>query len=416
MGLGMKERHRLTEEIAQRYRGSSAAQKRAILDEFVATTGYNRKYASHLLSRWGLSKYVRIDDELLKLTAGRPRKKAARPGRLRYPHSLDRPLESLWVLHNCPCGKRLAPALAENREAVLKGAELGISAAEYDAIAAMSPSTIDRRLSGRHPEQSLKGITHTRPAKALKNLVQVKTWGDWQDARPGEFQADTVGHDGGTSQGEFCFTLTAVDVASGWTELRALKNRAARWVRAGLDDIRENLPFPLRGLHTDNGGEFINLVVAAFCESHAVEFTRSRADRKNDNCYVECRNDDAVRRSVGYARFDTDDELEALAQVYRFAVPLMNYFLPGMKLVSKRREGAKVIKRHDEAKTPYRRLMESPDVSDDAKAILKARRDELDMIQLKLAYDAALDTLATLNKTKAAPSARLADPAGALPG
>ena len=158
---------------------------------------------------------------------------------------------------------------------MLKSPLLGISAEDYDSIARMSALTIDRRLRGRHPEQELKGIAHTRPAKALKNLVPVRTWGDWKDACPGEFQADTVGHDGGNPRGEFCFTLTLIDVASGWTELRAL--------------------------HTDNGGEFINLTVAAFCNRSSIALTSSRADRKNDNCYVECRNNDAVRRSVGYA-------------------------------------------------------------------------------------------------------------------
>lgn len=320
------------------------------------------------------------------------------------------------MLHNCICGKRLAPALSENRDALLRSLALGIPEADYDAIAAMSPATIDRRLRGKHPEQDLRGITHTRPAKALKNLVPVRTWGDWKDALPGEFQGDTVGHDGGNPRGEFCFTLTLIDVASGWTELRALRNRAGRWIEGALEDVRASLPFPLRAFHTDNGGEFINLTVAAFCNRSGIAFTRSRADRKNDNCYVECRNDDAVRRSVGYARFDSDQEFEALAEVYRFAVPLMNYFLPGMKLVTKHREGARVVKRHDRAMTPFRRLSESPHVPDDAKAALKARHDSLDMVQFKLAYDAALDRLANLNKAKAAPTARVAAPLGASPG
>jgi len=328
------------------------------LDEFIATTGYNRKYAIHLLSHWGKAKYVTMGDELLKLVAGRPKKPSPRKGHLRYPPSLDAPLELLWVLHNCPCGKRLVPALKDNRVSLLRTASLGISPEVYDQISAMSASTIDRRLKGKHPEQSLKGITHTRPAKALKHLVPVRTWGDWKNAVPGEFQADTVGHDGGNPRGEFCFTLTLVDVASSWTELRALRNRAGTWIEKALTDLKANLPFPFRALHTDNGGEFINLTVAAFCNNNSIAFTRSRADRKNDNAYVECRNDDAVRHSVGYARFDTDEEYQALVEVYLYAVPFMNHFLPSMKLAEKRREGAKVIKRHDRAMTPYRRLLE----------------------------------------------------------
>ncbi len=165
-----------------------------------------------------------------------------------------------------------------------------------------------------------------------------------------------------------------------------------------------------------NGGEFINLGVASFCTRTGIAFTRSRADRKNDNCYVECRNDDAVRRSVGYARFATDEERAALAEVYRFAVPLMNYFLPGMKLVSKHREGAKVIKRNDTATPPYRRLLCSPSIPNDAKTALKAVHDALDIVELKLAYDAALGRLASLSKATSAAHAYIVAPLGTAPG
>lgn len=341
-----------------------------------------------------------IDDELLKLVAGRPKKPSPRAGHPRYHHALDSTLETLWVLHNCPCSKRLAPALKENRHAILGSPLLTIDPASYDEICQMSASTIDRRLKGKHPEQSLKGITHTRPSKALKHLVPVRTWGDWQNALPGEFQADTVGHDGGNARGEFCFTLTLVDVASGWTELRALRNRAGLWIEKALADIKATLPLPFKALHTDNGGEFINLTVATFCAGNDIAFTRSRADRKNDNAYVECRNDDAVRRSVGYARFDSEDEYQALVAVYRAAVPFMNHFLPSMKLTDKHREGAKVIKRHDRAVTPYQRLMQSPFVSPEAKAALQETHEAYDMVELKLLYDEALDRLAELSKAK----------------
>ena len=272
----------------------------------------------------------------------------------------------------------------------------------------MSAATIDRHLATERGRDLLKGLSHTRPTNGLMNLIPIRTFSEWNDSPPGYFQADTVGHDGGSSYGKFCFTLTVVDVFSQWTELRPLLNRAKRWVREGLQDIRLSLPFPLLGINSDSGGEFINQMIYEFCNPE-IRFTRSRPNKKNDNCFVECKNDTAVRQHVGYARFTGEAACDALGQVYRFLCPLINHVYPSMKLIEKTRNGSKVHRRHDKPRTPYQRLIEDPRVSEQAKARLVAEHEKIDIVELTLGLQSAL---AKLNDLATHYPTRSAEPVG----
>jgi len=392
MRLTKMMRNTLTQAQASRYRVSSYQQKRRILDEFVASTGYNRKYASHLLSHWGLSTYTRIDGELVRLKAGRARSKI-RVGHRRYDERVDQALCKLWDLFDRMCGKRLRVAIGEHLEHV--ALRLGIPEELHPLLRQMSAATIDRHLAGERAGDLLKGLSHTRPTTGLMNLIPIRTFSQWEDSPPGYFQADTVGHDGGSSYGDFCFTLTLVDVFSQWTELRSLLNKAKKWVCEGLQDIRASLAFPLLGINSDSGGEFINHTIYEFCRPD-IRFTRSRPNKKNDNCFVECKNDTAVRQHVGYARFTGEAARDALREVYRFLCPLINHVYPSMKLIEKTRNGSKVHRRYDTPKTPYRRLMQDPRVSEQAKAHLIAEHEKIDIIELTLGLQNALAQLATL--------------------
>lgn len=389
-------RHHLSREYAQRYRGSSRRQKGRLLDEFCTTTGYNRKYALHLLTHWGKSRYIQTSTGLLRLKAGSWPRKPRRVGQPLYGPELQEDLLKLWVLFDSMCGKRLKVAIADNLEALRTAVELGIRPERLERIASMSPATLDRRLRERRAKDRLKGIGHTKPTNALKKRIPIRTGAEWKEVGPGHFQIDTVAHEGGNSRGQFCYTLAAVDVASGWTELRALLNRAKRWIAEALHDIHARLPFPLTSANADSGGEFINLAVADCCQQLHVDLTRSRPNHRNDNCYIECRNDDAVRRLVGYTRFEGEGQRAALEEVYRIGCLLMNYFHPSAKLVSKVRQGAKVIKRHDTPKTPYQRLLDSAAIAPEVKERLRATKAALNLVQLKLALDEAVDRLVAL--------------------
>jgi len=202
-------------------------------------------------------------------------------------------------------------------------------------LLSVSPSTIDRLLKTDRKKLALKGKSGTKPGKLLKKQIPVRTY--YTDKKPGFFEIDTVHHCGTSDSGEFCLTLTATDVYSGWVELRPTLNKAHKWVFEALLDIKSSLPFPLTGIDSDNGAEFINAALLKWCRDERIQFTRSRAYRKNDNCFVEQKNFSCVRNFVGYCRFSAVAERDALAAVYRSLCPLLNFFIPTIKAVEQKK-------------------------------------------------------------------------------
>jgi hypothetical protein len=169
-------------------------------------------------------------------------------------------------------------------------------------------------------------------------------------------EIDLVAHCGGTAAGQYLYTLTMTDICTGWTECFALINRSQVTVEAGIDLIRRRLPFPLLGIDSDNGGEFINYHLKRYCDQYNITFTRCRPYKKNDQCHVEQKNGAIVRRLAGYARYEGAEasiHLNKLYSTYRLS---LNFFEPSMKLISKCRVGARVKKDYDVAKTPWERL------------------------------------------------------------
>ena len=194
----------------------------------------------------------------------------------------------------------------------------------------------------------------------LKHQIPIRTFADWDDAIPGFVEIDLVAHDGGVAAGEYCYTLTMTDIATGWTVNRSVPNRARRWVIEAIDHAAGVFPFPIRGIDSDNGSEFINHHLLAYCEQHHITFTRGRAGKKNDGCYVEQKNWARVRELVGYYRYDTAGELDLLNQIWELDDAFANYFLPSLKLKEKHRDGAKVVKKYHQAATPHQRALAHP--------------------------------------------------------
>jgi hypothetical protein len=228
----------------------------------------------------------------------------------------------------------------------------------------------------------LKGTSYTHGTKGLIDSIPLRTFSEWKDVPPGHAQIDLVGHDGGVASGQFSFTLTCCDVCLGWTERRAIFNKAARWVTAAIDDVRGSFPFPLIEIHPDSGSEFINYNLVQYCATHQIAMSRSRPARKNDNCYVEQKNFDTVRKLVGYARYSTQEEVDALNRLYRVHGMLMNYFYPSQKLMEKRRKGSRIIKRHDTPLTPVERLLKRDDVPETVKERVRTTRAGLNPLTL----------------------------------
>jgi hypothetical protein len=380
----MAERRAVTKQMARRYHRASKAEKGRMLDELCALTGWTRRHARRALTQVFSGKAA---------AARKPRQRI-------YGEEILEPLRFVWATLGGPAGKRLAPFMAEVVQALERHGELELSAEVRAKLLAISAATIDRALAPDRARLKVRGRSGTKPGSILRRQIPIRTFAEWDEARPGFCEVDLVAHDGGDPNGSFCHTLDLVCVATGWTEMRAIRTKAQRWVHEALVDIQASLPFALLGLDSDNGSEFINVELFGWCEQNGITFTRSRPYRKNDNCFVEQKNWPVVRQNVGYARYDTPEELQVLRELYGHLRLWVNFFSPQMKLVSKTRRGAVVSKRFDRARTPYRRVLDSPEVPHGAKDRLTELYLQLNPAELKRQIARCQDRLLELTKTK----------------
>lgn len=369
MGLSMSEKASVTKEMGARYRKATRRDKGAMLDELVALTGWTRRHAR---------RRMQAADTLVP----RPPRPKRRPARRRYDDHVVTEIVRLWKMMGGPCGKRLAPFTGELIAALERHGEFTATGEVRARLVAMSAATIDRATAAERKRLQVRGRHGTKPGSMLKHQIPIRTFSEWDDARPGFVELDLVSHDGGSAAGEFCQTLDLTDVASGWTVMRAVPNKAQKHVHVALLHLRRALPFPLRGIDSDNGGEFINTHLFTWCERNHVTFTRSRPGRKNDNCFVEQKNWTHVRQQVGYARFDTPRALATLNELYAVLGDWVNFFGPQQRLVTKTRDGSRVKRTYDLARTPYRRLLDSPHLSPQAKAALRRRYEAANPAEL----------------------------------
>ena len=375
----MKERKRLAEATAGRYRQARKKDKGVILNEFVEATGFARSYAALVLRNQG--REVQIGKARVRGDVGT---RLSRPGRgVTYDEQTVKVLVQVWRLMDYICGKRLAPILGEIVERLLRHNELRCDAGTAKKLGRMSAATIDRLLRAEREKSQVKGRGHTRPGTLLKHQIPMRTFSEWDEAQPGFLEIDLVGHDGGVIDSYHAFTLNATDIASGWNSSVAIKNKAQVWILEGIKKIQAKVPFSLLGLDSDNGSEFINEALYSFCQEQQITFTRARPYRKNDSCFVEQKNYSVVRRAVGYQRFDNEVQLVLLNQLYELLHLYNNFFQPSMKLQSKERHGARVKKTYDQARTPYQRLLDSSFIKEETKTQLRARYYLLNPAQLK---------------------------------
>src|ERR1700739_328315 len=345
MGLTLAERRAVTEMTAIRYVVADRRVKSRILDELCANTGLHRNHARKALKAALQPKVVA------------PRRSPRPPV---YGPDVIAALTACWLVLGMPAGKRLAPMWNELVAVLRHFGELVIDEGTAELLVSMSAATIDRRLAGERAKYRLKGRCTTKPGSLLKSQIPVRTWADWNDARPGFVEIDLVGHDGGNPAGPHAFTLTVTDIATGWTENRSVPDKTANCVLAALNDIARKMPFPILGVDSDNGSEFINDHLLHWCLGRQITFTRARPANKNDGCHVEQKNWAVVRTVVGYHRYDTAAELLLLNEIWQLQSKLTNYFYPQQKLISKVRAGAKVSKKHDKATTPFHRAIDHP--------------------------------------------------------
>ena len=359
----------LLEVIRPRYLKATRKEKKQILDEFIAATGYHRKYAIRVLKH-------------------RPKLKGLKkPGKQKvYDGAVVQALTTIWEICGRICSKRLKPFIPEMIIVLERHHELFLDENITGQLLKISRATIDRCLKSARFEHH-KGLSTTKPGTLLKKAIPVRTFTEWSDERPGFEEIDLVAHCGETTEGQYLNTLTCTDIATGWTECLGLPNKTQVAVSQAIQILRQRLPFPLLGLDSDNGSEFINETLYRYCLAEQITFTRSRPYRKNDQAHVEQKNWSVVRHTIGYDRLETSEELDLLKSIYDDLRLYINFFQPVLKLVGKEQVDGKTIKKYDLAATPFRRVLASDLVSLDVKASLTYLYLHLNPVTLRHSID-----------------------------
>jgi hypothetical protein len=368
----------LLKALRPRYLKASKAEKSRILDEFVAATGYHRKYAIHLL----------------KNGPPPPRGGLRRTPPTPYTREVVAAFVQVWEASGYLCSKRLHPFMGELLDSLERHDELVFEPRLKALLCQMSPATIDRKLQHARAQQGRqRGLSTTKPGTLLKDAIPIRTFADWNEQQPGFVEVDLVAHCGDTTAGTYLNTLCLVDIDTHWCELAVLPNKGRTATFDAIKLLRQHLPFPLLGLDSDNGSEFINDQLFRYCQAEHITFTRSRPYRKNDQAHVEQKNWSAVRRVVGYDRYESPQALALLAVIYADLRLFINFFQPTMKLLEKSRQGSKVRKRYAPAQTPYQRVITSPLVADERKAALRQLYPSLNPLALQRQIEAHLRQL-----------------------
>ncbi len=366
--------------IVARYRRASRKAKTEILNEFCSTCSYHRKHALRLIRTFR------------RFTLRPLRKRGRKPA---YdPEKLLLPLRRIWLAANLPCSKRLKAILPLWMRGYVK--TYGpISQEMAGALLAVSPSTIDRILRPVRATYAKHGRATTKPGTLLRKHIPIKT-NQWDESRPGFLEADTVAHCGSSTEGVYANTIDGVDIATGWTEQRAVWGKNYQDVIDQIKDIEQSLPFPLLGFDADNGSEFLNHHLHRHLTNRKqpVQFTRSRAYHKDDNAHVEQKNWTHVRQWLGYDRLDNPKAVPLMNQLYKNEWRLFqNFFCPSMKLVSKERIASRTVKRYDKPLTPYQRVLESPHIDAKTKERLRELYQTLNPFTLRKAMEEDLKAI-----------------------
>jgi hypothetical protein len=379
--------------IYQRYRHAKRPDKRRILDEFCAVTGYHRKAA------------IRVLNGPAPGAAGPPRR---RP--VVYSGAVIEALRQIWTAAGYPWSVRLKALLplwlpwARRR--------LRLRPALEPQLLAISPRQMDRRLAPYRRELVKRLYGRTKPGSLLKHHIPLRT-DRWDVTSPGFTEIDLVAHCGSSGEGEFVHSLNLTDVHTTWVETAAVLGKSQAAVQAALEELRQALPFRLCGIDSDNGTEFINQHLWHYCQARDIQFPRGRPYKKDDNAHIEQKNWTHVRKLLGYVRYDTPAACAAIHALYRGEVRLLqNLFLPSVKLLRKERVGARVRRRYDMPQTPLERVLASPALDPTRAAALRHQRDRLDPFSLAQTIEDKVQRIYALATVRASsPPATSASPA-----
>ena len=355
-------------EVKKKYWRASKGRKSQLLNDFCSFTGYHRKYATGLLTKPLPKKWKRY----------KPRAKY-------YDQPVIDALKIIWEALDGICGERVHPQIPGMLEKLIDCGELSIAEEAKHKLLKISMGSVKTILRKEKARSIIRIGGTTKPGSLLKHQIAIR-YGRWDEMIPGWCETDTVAHCGETVAGSYISSLDVIDICSSWSEQCAIINKGEKAVTEAIDDIKSRLPFKLLGLDPDNGAEFINYSLFNYCKKNEINLTRSRPYHKNDNAHIEQKNWTAIRQLVGYSRFETEEQLNILNNLYANEWRLyLNFFQPTMKLKEKIKntETGKTKKKYYEAKTPYQRLIEHKDVSEEQKDMLRSVYDSLNPVELR---------------------------------
>lgn len=374
--MSLSARRELLNSMRERYRETPWQEKGKLVEGFMTATGYSRKYAITQLNRAPMQTLSPSPRQVHK----------------QYDEAVRQALTILWYSANQICSKRLVPFLPELVPILERRGHLQLPVPIREQVLNISASTVDRLLK-KERKHSRKSLCTTRAGNLLKRQIPIRTFADWNEKVPGFMEIDLVAHCGGNVSGAYLNTLVLTDIATGWIECVPLLSKSSADVILALRLAKVLLPFPLLGIDSDNGTEFINYDLLNFCKEEKITFTRSRSYKKNDQAHVEQKNGSVVRRLVGYDRFEGYEAWQALTRLYSVLRLYVNYFQPSLKLISKERHGARVTKKYDEAKTPYQRTLASSSLPECVEGSLTLYYCGLDPVNLLKSMELLQDKL-----------------------
>lgn len=375
--MDMHSRNQYLKVLIKDYLKADKRGKGELLNEYCRNTGQNRKYVIRKLKQ-------------LAFKEPQPRKKR----KATYGYDVMDVVSQIWKIFDYPCGQRLRPILQAEVQRLRDMGVLKISDKMAEKLNSISSATIDRLLrpvkeKWRYERRS----SHIRSGNLLYKRIPLKLT-DWDTAKVGYVEMDLVCHCGASTAGEYINTLSAMEISSGWWEGEAIIGKGQQRTFNAIEAIRQRTAFDWKGIDSDNDSAFINAHLLKYCQQEGLEFTRSRPNRKNDNAYIEQKNYTHVRRPLGYLRYDTEEEVSIINDLYRNELRLYkNFFQPVMKLLRKERVDGRLKRIYDVAKTPYQRLIESGQVSKQKVELLRRLYERLNPVELKTRIDAKLDKL-----------------------
>lgn len=370
IGLSMTSKHEYTKTMRARYQRANRRERSELLDEMVEVAGYTRKHAITLLNQ----------SEPLTPRPSRPR--SGRPRE--YRHSLPA-IEVAWEALDYCCAQRLHPQLVPLTEALARHGELRLTLEARAELASISCATLARRLAEmpvRKPKQVPSG---PHPNRVARSLVPVDKYA-WDENQPGALEIDLVEHSDGR-KGHHAYTLSVVDVVSGWSRRQAVMGKSQAVVFKALQELLGQWPNRVWAIHSDNGQEFLGALLIKYCQEVSILYHRSRPYQKNDNAHVEQKNRQYVRQIIGYERIDNQCGLTWLNDIYQQLDTYANLFLPSLKLIEKTRSGSKVKKRYDTARTPFERLRQLNAIEPQTLAILDQQQRDTNPLELRRTLD-----------------------------